>query len=108
MQVEMHTQVQGDTPHLGADNPTADHTTVGGGSNQEPRAERMIGEFDDSVNALGKVARSHDEARIRTLKDDMDGVLIFADLFSAIFTAFLIDSKQGLQVSPAERTIYYL
>jgi hypothetical protein len=100
-QVEVHTQVQGDTPHLGvyiplylcgfpflaqhecieADNPTPDDTIGRGSSNQEPRAVRMIGDFDDSANALwtlyGKEARSHDEAHIRTLKDDMDGVLIF-------------------------------
>ena len=42
---------------------------------------RMIGDFEGSANALwaiyGKEAKSHDEARINTLKDDMDGVLIF-------------------------------
>ena len=47
-------------------------------SGQEPR---MIGDFESSANALwslyGKEAKSHDEARIQTLKDDMDGVLIF-------------------------------
>lgn len=47
-------------------------------SSQEPR---MIGDFEGSANALwtlyGKEAKSHDEARIQTLKDDMDGVLIF-------------------------------
>ena len=41
----------------------------------------MIGDFDGSANALwtlyGTEAKSHDEARIHTLKDDMDGVLIF-------------------------------
>jgi hypothetical protein len=41
----------------------------------------MIGDFGGSANALwtlyGKEAKSHDEARIQTLKDDMDGVLIF-------------------------------
>ena len=45
------------------------------------REPRMIGDFDGSANALwtlyGKEARSHDEAQIQTLKDDMDGVLIF-------------------------------
>ena len=49
-----------------------------GSSTQEPR---MIGDFEGSANALwtiyGKEAKSHDEARIQTLKDDMDGVLIF-------------------------------
>jgi Family of unknown function (DUF6535) len=47
---------------------------------------RMIGDFDDSANALwtlyGKEAKSHDEARIETLKDNMDGVLIFVRLYS--------------------------
>jgi hypothetical protein len=41
----------------------------------------MIGDFDGSANALwslyGNGAKSHDQAQIQTLKDDMDGVLIF-------------------------------
>jgi hypothetical protein len=41
----------------------------------------MIGDFNISANPLwalyGKEAKSHDEARIQTLKEDMDGVLIF-------------------------------
>ena len=41
----------------------------------------MIGGFHGSTNALwslyGKEAKSHDEARILPLKEDMDGVLIF-------------------------------
>jgi hypothetical protein len=41
----------------------------------------MIGDFNGSANALwtlyGKEAKSHDDSRIQTLKDDMDGVLIF-------------------------------
>ncbi|KAI0289900.1 hypothetical protein B0F90DRAFT_1633474, partial [Multifurca ochricompacta] len=71
----------------------------------------MIGDFDDSANALwtlyGKEAKSHDQARIQTLKDDMDGVLIFAGLFSATLTSFIINSIQNLQVSPAQQMVYY-
>ena len=41
----------------------------------------MIGDFDGSANAFwalyGKEAMSYDKACIQTLKDDMDGVLIF-------------------------------
>jgi hypothetical protein len=41
----------------------------------------MIGDFYGSANTLwslyGKEAKSHDEARIQPLKEDMDGVLIF-------------------------------
>ncbi|KAH9961556.1 hypothetical protein BC827DRAFT_1131659, partial [Russula dissimulans] len=72
----------------------------------------MIGDFQGSANALwtiyGKEAKSHDEARIHTLKDDMDGVLIFAGLFSAALTAFVIDSKQNLKPSPSDQMVYYL
>ena len=45
----------------------------------------MIGDFHGSANALwslyGKEAKSHDEARIQPLKEDMDGVLIFVRLY---------------------------
>ena len=38
-------------------------------------------DFNDSANNLwflyGKKAKNHDQARIETLKDDMDGILIF-------------------------------
>jgi len=55
-----------------------------GSSDPEPR---MIGDFDGSANALwtlyGKEAKSHDESRIETLKEDMDGVLIFVRLYFA-------------------------
>ena len=41
----------------------------------------MIGDFDASANALwtlyGEEAKGHDQSRIQTLKDNMDGVLIF-------------------------------
>ncbi|KAI9439340.1 hypothetical protein H4582DRAFT_133337 [Lactarius indigo] len=72
---------------------------------------RIIGDFDDNANALWslhvKEAMSHDEARIRSLKDDMDGVLIFAGLFSAALTSFLVDKIHDLQVDPAQQMVYY-
>jgi hypothetical protein len=41
----------------------------------------VVEDFDDSANALWslyeKEAKSHDEATVGTVKDDMDGVLIF-------------------------------
>ena len=40
-----------------------------------------IGDFDDNANSMWSLhlgeAKSHDEARIHSLKDDMDSVLIF-------------------------------
>ncbi|KAI0281952.1 hypothetical protein BGY98DRAFT_912920 [Russula aff. rugulosa BPL654] len=72
----------------------------------------MIGDFDGSSNALWTLfrdeAKSHDDSRIVTLKDDMESSLIFAGLFSAALTAFVVDSKQNLTPSPADETVYYL
>ncbi|KAN0135125.1 hypothetical protein V8E53_007016 [Lactarius tabidus] len=71
----------------------------------------MIGDFNDNANAMWSLhlgeAKSHDEARIHSLKDDMDGVLIFAGLFSAALTSFLIDSVSNLQVDPAQQMVFY-
>ena len=43
------------------------------------------GDFDDSANALWSLyereAKYRDEAQIQTLKDDMDGVLIFVCIY---------------------------
>lgn len=53
---------------------------------KQPEEKRFIGDFDGSANALwtlyGKEAKSYDDARINTLKDDMDGVLIFVRPYS--------------------------
>jgi hypothetical protein len=47
----------------------------------QSKEKRMKGDFYGSAHTLwtlyGKEAKSHDEARIQTLKEDMDGVLIF-------------------------------
>ncbi|KAF8258497.1 hypothetical protein EI94DRAFT_1621798, partial [Lactarius quietus] len=71
----------------------------------------MIGDFDDNANSLWSLhlgeAKSYDEARINSLKDDMDSVLIFAGLFSAALTSFLIDSVNNLRVDPAQQMVYY-
>jgi hypothetical protein len=72
-----------------ASNPAFDsgprHTTSDSGSDQQPEESpeepRMIGDFDGSSNALWTLyrdeAKSHDDARINTLKDDMESALIF-------------------------------
>ena len=53
----------------------------GPGLSPEEPPEKQHHGFDEDANGLwslyGKEAKSHDEARIETLKGDMDGVLIF-------------------------------
>ena len=58
-----------------------DNEPFGDSADRGSDEERMIGDFDGGANALwtlyGKEAKSYDDAKIQTLKDDMDGVLIF-------------------------------
>ncbi|KAH8984554.1 hypothetical protein EDB86DRAFT_142192 [Lactarius hatsudake] len=89
-----------------------DDRTPGDAAQPVPsKMPRMIGDFDDNANALWslhvKEAMSHDEARIQSLKDDMDGVLIFAGLFSAALTSFLVDKIHDLQPDPAQQMVFY-
>jgi hypothetical protein len=50
------------------------------------REPHEVEDFDDSANALWslyvKEAKSHDEATVETIKDDMDGALIFVRLYT--------------------------
>ncbi len=52
----------------------------------------MIGDFDDSANALWsahmKVAKSHDEAHIQFLKEDMKSVLLFVRAYISVIIFF--------------------
>ncbi|KAF7980086.1 hypothetical protein HWV62_39890 [Athelia sp. TMB] len=49
-----------------------------------------------------------DEARMENWKGDMDAILIFSGLFSAVITAFIIESYQNLQQDPADVTVLLL
>jgi len=61
----------------------------------------MIGDFDGSANPLwtlyGKEAKSHDQSRIQTLKDDMDGVLIFV-CFCFVHQSYELDHSDALSI----------
>ncbi|KAF8498235.1 hypothetical protein F5888DRAFT_1612778, partial [Russula emetica] len=52
-------------------------------------------------------ARSHDEASIGTWKDDMEGIIIFAGLYSATLTSFLTESQQALSPNPSDEIAFY-
>ena len=51
-----------------------------------------IGDFDDNANAMWSLhlgeAKSHDEARIHSLKDDMDSVLIFVRFLISVIIVY--------------------
>ncbi|KAF7967941.1 hypothetical protein HWV62_32477 [Athelia sp. TMB] len=53
-------------------------------------------------------AAPYDNATIESWLKDMDGILIFAGLFSASVTAFIIESYTGLMPDPNQQTIALL
>ncbi|KAK7691909.1 hypothetical protein QCA50_005314 [Cerrena zonata] len=52
--------------------------------------------------------REGDEAKIKGLKEDIDTLLVFGGLFSAVITAFLIESYKTLSPDPAEVSLQVL
>ncbi|KAI0821282.1 hypothetical protein BC629DRAFT_442168 [Irpex lacteus] len=54
--------------------------------------------------AVAASVREYDEDRIKSTKEDIDTLLVFAGLFSAVLTAFLIESYQRLLPDTAAQT----
>ncbi|EEB89965.1 hypothetical protein MPER_11889 [Moniliophthora perniciosa FA553] len=46
----------------------------------------------------------YDDGMVKNWKEDIDTLLVFAGLFSAVVTAFLIESYQWLSEDPADTT----
>ncbi|KZP12379.1 hypothetical protein FIBSPDRAFT_936956 [Athelia psychrophila] len=68
--------------------------------------------YDDPTAKIWSVymseATPHDKALIESWSKDMDGILIFAGLFSAIVTAFILESYAGLMPDPNATTVALL
>ncbi|TFY79950.1 hypothetical protein EWM64_g4057 [Hericium alpestre] len=91
------------------------HGTTGspaGDANHEESHVNKAKDYDERAGNLWSVyvqeAESHDRALIETWKDDMEGIIIFAGLYSASLTAFLVESYQNLQPNPMEQAAYSL
>ncbi|TFY60290.1 hypothetical protein EVG20_g7473 [Dentipellis fragilis] len=82
------------------------------GSSSNENISQRAQDYDERAANLWSVyvqeAESHDRALIETWKDDMEGIIIFAGLYSASLTAFLVESYQNLQPDPAQETIFLL
>ncbi|KAJ7625093.1 hypothetical protein DFH06DRAFT_1339866 [Mycena polygramma] len=55
-----------------------------------------------------KEAEKYDRGLVQSWKSDMEGLLIFAALFSAILTAFIIESYKSLSPDPGDLTVQLL
>ncbi|KAI0313905.1 hypothetical protein OF83DRAFT_491993 [Amylostereum chailletii] len=75
---------------------------------QRDKKTRRPIDYDEGAVELWKAyvteAESHDRALVETWKDDMESIIIFAGLYSASLTAFLVESYQNLQEDPVEQT----
>ncbi|KAJ3772247.1 hypothetical protein FB446DRAFT_643822, partial [Lentinula raphanica] len=49
-----------------------------------------------------------DESMLREARDGLDAMLVFAALFSAVVTSFLVQTSQNLQLNPANVTVSLL
>ncbi|KAJ7233276.1 hypothetical protein B0H12DRAFT_1058767, partial [Mycena haematopus] len=53
-------------------------------------------------------AEKYDRALVESWKSDMEGLLIFAALFSAVLTAFIIESYKSLNPDSGDLTVQFL
>ncbi|KAI0943599.1 hypothetical protein AcW1_002728 [Taiwanofungus camphoratus] len=85
----------------------------------KPKPDSYLGTPDDSNvetrwdiseawSACAKALREHDESMVQGWKEEIDTLLVFAGLFSAILTAFNIESYQSLQEDPMSSTNHVL
>ncbi|KAJ7930578.1 hypothetical protein B0H13DRAFT_2532903, partial [Mycena leptocephala] len=82
---------------------------------EKGRVEEKQGINRDEEAAAAKLwavyvseAEKYDKALVETWKSDMEGLLIFAALFSAILTAFLIESYRLLIPDSSDLTVKLL
>ncbi|KAK7030389.1 hypothetical protein VNI00_014133 [Paramarasmius palmivorus] len=64
--------------------------------------------LDESWETTLKEVNRYDQDMVQGWKEDIDTLLVFAGLFSAIVTAFAIESYQWLEEDPAETTVTLL
>ncbi|KAK7689221.1 hypothetical protein QCA50_007912 [Cerrena zonata] len=53
---------------------------------------------------ISDLIRQYDRDRVEDVKEDIDTLLVFAGLFSAVITAFIIESYKTLQQQPEDTT----
>ncbi|KAK1236512.1 hypothetical protein PQX77_000241 [Marasmius sp. AFHP31] len=64
--------------------------------------------LEASWEAIEKEMRSLEEGWMGGWKDDIDTLLVFAGLFSAVVTAFVVESYQWLEEAPEDATVALL
>ncbi|KAK7689230.1 hypothetical protein QCA50_007921 [Cerrena zonata] len=73
--------------------------------NTEDKVHRVKIESDRTGwGRISDLIRQYDRDRVEDVKEDIDTLLVFAGLFSAVITAFIIESYKTLQQQPEDTT----
>ncbi|KAK7677465.1 hypothetical protein QCA50_019578 [Cerrena zonata] len=93
----------GDEQHqTGEQSPPTEKDTV---PKTEDKVHRVKIESDRTGwGRISDLLRQYDRARVEDVKEDIDTLLVFAGLFSAVITAFIIESYKMLQQQPEDTT----
>ncbi|KAK1236395.1 hypothetical protein PQX77_000335 [Marasmius sp. AFHP31] len=98
-----------DPPSLPVD---GDANKLGGkekqGTNDQPQVPSKQPTLEESWRVLTKEVTSLDDALIGGWKEDIDTLLVFAGLFSAVVTAFTIESYKWLSEEAEDQTVMLL
>ncbi|TBU23534.1 hypothetical protein BD311DRAFT_731138 [Dichomitus squalens] len=73
-----------------------------GASGDRERWSPSIWDSSEAWAACAKALREYDEDMIQDWKEEIDTLLVFAGLFSAVLTAFNIESYKWLQQQPSD------
>ncbi|ESK89197.1 hypothetical protein Moror_5204 [Moniliophthora roreri MCA 2997] len=74
----------------------------------EDKPSDKPGSVADAWEILMKAVNKYDDEMVKNWKEDIDTLLVFAGLFSAVVTAFVIESYQWLDKDPADTTVALL
>ncbi|KAK7688912.1 hypothetical protein QCA50_007603 [Cerrena zonata] len=84
------------------------HRGVDFASEQIFQDDRLHSGTRDGWAKISKLLRQHDERKIQNCKEDIDTLLVFAGLFSAVLTAFVVESYTTLQEDPTDASAQML
>ncbi|KAG8869373.1 hypothetical protein FRB98_002609, partial [Tulasnella sp. 332] len=77
-------------------------------SRSKPKEPSSFGSVDDFWTKYDTVAEKFDKEMLDRINNDLDVLLVFAALFSAVITAFIVPAMSALSPNPANQTNYLL
>ncbi|KAG8982494.1 hypothetical protein FRB93_008012 [Tulasnella sp. JGI-2019a] len=89
-------------------NASQPQSPIQGSPPEEVNEQKSFGEVGDFWTIYGELADTFDDEMIKRLNESLDVLLIFAGLFSAVDTAFIVVALNALSAAPADQTNHLL